>query len=256
MLNKLLLFSLLCLLSSCVSTRNLIYLRDLEGQNSYVEEIKNNIELKIQPDDVLSITVSSLNPEANMLFNSGVMPSAAGSTSSAVVRVPEGYLVDKNGEINFPVLGKIKLLGLTKEQATEKMTAEINKNVKNPIVNVKFLNFRITVIGEVNRPSSFTVPSEKISLLEALGLAGDMTVYGKRENVLIIREQSGKRTVNRVNLSSKSILNSPDFYLQQNDVVYVEPTKLKAVQGSSGVFYLSLVTTAATIISILTILLK
>jgi polysaccharide export outer membrane protein len=228
----------------------------LEGQSSYVEEIKNNIELKIQPDDVLSITVSSLNPEANMLFNNGVMPSAVGSTSAAVTRAPEGYLVDKNGEINFPVLGKVKLLGLTKEQATEKMTAEINKNVKNPIVNVKFLNFRITVIGEVNRPSSFTVPSERISLLEALGLAGDMTVYGKRENVLIIREQSGKRTVNRVNLSNKSILNSPDFYLQQNDVVYVEPAKLKAIQGSSGVFYLSLVTTATTIISILTLLLK
>jgi polysaccharide export outer membrane protein len=245
------------MLSSCVSTRNLIYLRDLEGQSSYIEEIKNKAELKIQPDDILSITVSSLNPEANMLFNSGVMPTSIGAAGATVAsRTPDGYLVDKNGEINFPVLGKVSLLGLTKEQATEKMTAEINKNVKNPIVNIKFLNFRVTVIGEVNRPSSFTVPGERINLLEAIGLAGDLTLYGKRENVLIIREQNSKRSVTRVNLSSKSVLSSPDFYLQQNDIVYVEPAKLKAVQGSSGVFYLSLVTTAASIVSILALLLR
>jgi polysaccharide export outer membrane protein len=255
MINKLLPLALLFLLSACGSTRNLVYFSDLNSASKFTEEIKNKVEPKIQPDDQLSIVVTSLNPESNMLFNSGVMPStnasAVGGTSTS--RANEGYLVDKNGFINFPVLGKVELAGLTKEQATTKMTAEITKNIKNPIVNIRFLNFRITVIGEVNRPSTFIVPSERINVLEAIGLAGDLTPYGKRENILIIREQNGVRTATRVDLASKNILNSPDFYLQQNDVLYIEPAKIKALQGGTGTFYLSLATASVSILSLLVV---
>lgn len=254
MINKLLSLALLLLLASCTSTRNLVYFKDLENTNNYTEEIRNKVNPRIQPDDQLSITVSSLNPESNVLFNSGVMPSTNGAAAgAATARTNEGYLVDKDGFINFPVLGKVQLGGLTKEQATAKMTAKIAENVKNPIVNIRFLNFRITVIGEVNKPSTFLVPSERVNLLEAIGLAGDLTPYGKRENVLIIREQGGVRSATRVNLGSRAVLNSPDFYLQQNDVVYVEPAKIKALQGGTGTFYLGLATASVSILSLLVI---
>ena len=178
----------------------------------------------IQPDDILTISVSSLNPESNVLFNNVILPTTANSGGViAATKVNEGYLVDKSGFINFPVIGKVMLAGLTKEQAIEKMTSEIKVHVKNPIVNVRFTNFKVTVIGEVFKPSTFTVPTEKINVLEALGLAGDMTAYAKRENVLIIREQQGVRKAARINLNDKDVLNSPYFYLQQNDIVYVEP---------------------------------
>lgn len=257
MINKLLSLAFLFLLASCTSTRNLVYFKDLEGTNNYTEEIRNKINPRIQPDDQLSITVSSLNPESNVLFNSGVMPSTNGAaTGGATARPNEGYLVDKEGFINFPVLGKVQLGGLTKEQATTKMTAKIAENIKNPIVNIRFLNFRITVIGEVNKPSTFLVPSERVNLLEAIGLAGDLTPFGKRENVLIIREQGGVRSATRVNLGSRAVLNSPDFYLQQNDVVYVEPAKIKALQGGTGTFYLGLATASVSILSLLVIFLR
>ena len=238
-------------LVSCSPTRNIVYLSDLKGVE-YSEEIKNKIDPKIQPDDVLSITVNSLNPESNLLFNSGVLQTL-GSTSSTLTttRASEGYLVNQKGAINFPVLGMVQLAGLSKEQATNKMTAEIMKSVKNPIVNIRFLNFKVTVIGEVVKPSTFTVPSDRLNVIEALGLAGDLTPYGKRENILIIREQNGIRSTSRVNLNSKDILNSPSFYLQQNDIVYVEPLKAKGVQTSTGVSYLPIISLVISTLSIL-----
>ena len=238
-------------LSSCSSTRNIVYLSDLKG-NEYSEEIKNRNDPKIQPDDILSITISSLNPESNLLFNTGVLqtPGTSGNIPTTSGK-SEGYLVDQKGAINFPVLGRVELAGLNKEQATEKMTVEIKKSVKNPIVNIRFLNFKVTVLGEVNKPSTFTVPSERLNVIEALGLAGDLTAYGRRENILIIREQNGIRSTSRVNLASKNILNSPSFYLQQNDIVYVEPVKARGLQTSTGLSYLPIVSLVISTLSIL-----
>lgn len=248
----------LTLLNSCAPTRNITYLSDLKGTAEYSEEIKNKTDSKIQPDDILSITVNSLNPESNVLFNNGVLQTIGGTgvTPTTSSRGSEGYLVDQKGTINFPVLGRVELAGLTKEQATNKMTDEIKKSVKNPIVNIRFLNFKVTVIGEVNRPSTYTVASERLSVIEALGLAGDLTPYGKRENILIIREQNGIRSTSRVNLTSTSILNSPSFYLQQNDIVYVEPVKTRALQTSVGLSYLSIASIVVSILSILLLALR
>jgi polysaccharide export outer membrane protein len=254
MTNRIFCLVIFVFFSSCAPTRNITYLNDLKGSTEYSEQIKNRTNARIQPDDVLSIVVSSLNPESNLLFNNGVLQTIGGTSGAptSTSRVNDGYLVDQKGNINFPVLGRVELAGLTKEQATDKMTDEIKKSVKNPIVNIRFLNFKVTVIGEVNKPSTFTVANERLNVIEALGMAGDMTAYGKRENILIIREQNGVRSISRVNLASKDILNSPSFYLQQNDIVYVEPIKTKALQSSAGLTYLS---GASLIVSILSIVL-
>ncbi|MHA6249624.1 polysaccharide biosynthesis/export family protein [Pontibacter sp. CAU 1760] len=244
------------LLNAC-SPRNLAYFSDMENQATYEEKIVNATEPHIQPYDLLSITVSSLNPEASALFNTGEARMAATSiTDFSTVRNAssnlsrEGYLVDKEGIISFPVLGAVQLGGLTKAEATKFLTAKLRDHLKEPIVNVRFLNYTITVVGEVNRPATFTIPAERINIIEALGMAGDMTAFGKRENVLVIREEKGVRQMARLNLNSKDFLNSPYFYLQQNDVVYVEPDRMKEVQASANTRTLSIIAAAASIISV------
>ncbi|WP_299823015.1 polysaccharide biosynthesis/export family protein [uncultured Pontibacter sp.] len=237
MMTRALLFLCLLLASSCAH-RNLTYLSDLEDEATHTESITNEVDPKIQSNDLLEITITSLSPESNILFNRGIIntggAAAAGGNNGGTTAMSEGYLVDKDGYITFPVLGRIKLAGLTKREATEALTAMLSSYARDPIVYLKFQNFKVTVIGEVKRPASFTVPSEKINIFEALGLAGDMTEYGKRENVLLMREQNGQRITTRVNLNSKDVLNSPYFYLQQNDIIYVEPDVVKAVQVSGG----------------------
>lgn len=224
----LIVFLAFSLLFSCSPKGNLVYFSDLSDTTAYTSQILNDIEPKIRVDDILGITVSTLNIESNALFNQGVTGTLSTDYMGNIKGTnSDGYLVDKNGYINYPVIGKIHVAGLTKEAATTVMRSKIAESVKDPIVNIRFLNFRISVIGEVLRPGSFIVPNEKINILEALGLAGDMTPFGRRENVLIIREVEGKRTMARLNLNEQTALNSPFFYLQQNDVVYVEPDKYK-----------------------------
>jgi polysaccharide export outer membrane protein len=227
------------MLSAC-SKQNLVYFSDMPKTPEQNSPIKNYVAPKIQPDDILSVSVSSLSAESNVLFNNVLLPTQ-GNTSVIADKINEGYLVDKNGFINFPVIGKIALSGLSKEEAQDKMTDLIKVHVKNPIVNIRFINFKVTVIGEVMKPASFTVPTEKINVLEALGLAGDMTTYGRRETVLVIREKGGIRTTSRLDLTSKDVLNSPYYYLQQNDIVYVEPdNKVKTASTNPGNRYIQI----------------
>lgn len=224
-------FFALIMFVSCKSSQNLIYFSDLK-EAEYTTKVQNRTKPRIQADDLLAINVSTLSPESNALFNSGVLQKAGTNTVATSTSNNENYLVDENGFINFPVIGQIQLAGLTKEEATEKLTVAINKFVRKPIVNVRFVDFKISVIGEVSRPSTYTVSTEKINLLQALALAGDLTVNGKRENVALIREKEGVRSVIRLNLNNKDMLNSPYFYLQQNDIVYVEPDRSKAAQAN------------------------
>ena len=221
----------------CKPSRDLVYFSDLKDEDINISlPIENIVTPTIQPDDLLSITVNSLSAESNMLFNQGVLGSLGSKvTEKQGARASEidGYLVDGEGFINFPVLGKIHLAGLTKDAATDTIQHILNrKYVKDPTVNIRFLNFKITLIGEVNNPSTVTILTEKVNILEALSLAGDMTAIGKRENVLIIREKDGHRKLIRVDLNDKSLLQSPDYFLQQNDIVYVEPDSFKAAQAS------------------------
>ena len=222
-------------LIGCAPQRDLVYFSNLDSDDVNETQVIENVVIPtIQPDDLLSIQVISLSAESNMLFNQGVVGSL-GSTVSDANRMQsrtssEGYLVDKDGYINFPVIGKIHLGGLTKDAATDTIENILDREyVKDPTVNIRFLNFKITLIGEVNTPSTVTILTEKVNIMEAISLAGDLTAIGKRENVLIIREKDGKRHLIRVDLNDKNLLNSPDYYLQQNDILYVEPDRNKQV---------------------------
>ncbi|MEJ5961960.1 polysaccharide biosynthesis/export family protein [Pedobacter immunditicola] len=233
------------LLSGCAK-RNLVYFSDLTSKNEITTKIMNDGVPKIIENDILSITVNSTSPESNVLF-----ASTTNNIGANGLYEREGYRVNSDGKIKFPVLGEIKVEGLNIVQAQSLIESELSKYVNNSVVNVKFLNFRVTVIGEVNTPSTFVVPNEKINLLEALGLAGDMTPYGKRENVLIIREVDGKRTMARVNLNKQNVLNSPYFYLKQNDVIYIEPDKTKSIEYSNSSNTMPLVVAAISAVAVL-----
>lgn len=224
---------ILLFLSSC-SSRNLIYFSDLPEMPVSTERIPKVLEPMIQPTDYLSVRVNTLNPETNVLFNSGVMSPIGSSTGSEGTGglSNEGYRVGNDGTINFPILGKVTLGGMTIDEATVKLTQLLENEAKNPIVNIKIINFKISVLGEVSNPNTFTVLTENINIMEAIGLAGDLTAYGKRENVLVIRVKEGVRTTARLDLNKKEIFSSPYFYLQQNDMVYVEPVKARAQQAS------------------------
>lgn len=237
----------LCVLffSACVPQRNLVYFSDLselaKDQISSAEA-----ELKIQKNDRLSISVNSLNPESNELFIKTTT-----RTNTEESRSVQSYPVDHQGMVTLPLSGSIKLEGLTIEDAQKLITQSLSQYMKSPIVEVQLLNFKVTVIGEVNQPASFTVNSTQLNLLEALGMAGDMTVYGKRENVLVIREINGMRSMVRLNLNKKDVFQSPYFHLKQNDIVYVEPDKSKEKEYSPNNRALPIITACISAVAVL-----
>jgi polysaccharide export outer membrane protein len=203
--------------------------------DSAIEKLGVNAGIVIQPKDVLSIVVSSQNPELAMGFNLPLLTFQAGSTQTASSYSQRllGYSVDVEGNIDFPILGKLKVAGLTRDQLSEmiKQTLIRENLIRDPIITTEFLNFKVSVIGEVRSPGTFTLDDDRVTILEALGRAGDLTIYSKRENVLVRREIDGIVSFHRVDLRSKVLLNSPVYYLQQNDVVYVEPNKTRAGQS-------------------------
>lgn len=217
-------------LVGCSDLKKVTYFNDLGAQESTPSSILQ--DPVIQQNDLLSITVSSLNPQASAIFNTPneSTPQTNQATAYGNNTLTVGYLVSLNGDIQFPVLGTIHVEGMTKTQLSKLLVKQLTdkKLLVDPIVTLRFLNYRVSVLGEVTRPGIYTTPSEKITILEALGMAGDITIYGKKDNVLLIREKSsGEKIVARLNLNSKSILTSPYYYLKSNDVVYVEPVKDK-----------------------------
>ena len=228
-----LLLGIVAFFCSCGNSKQLVLFNDL-NQASVQSQIEN-LEPVIQKNDLLSITVSSLNAEASQAFNiptnSTQITSFTNSTSTVA-----GYLVNQDGYIQFPVLGNIKASGLTKKQLKDNITKGLSdgKLLIDPNVNIRYLNYKVTVVGEVARPAVINVPNEKITLLEALGLAGDMTLFARRDNVLIIRETEGSKSFTRINLNSTEIFTSPYYYLKSNDIVYVEPNKKKLASVSNA----------------------
>lgn len=204
--------------TSCVPRERIVY---FQGDLESLEKLADEYAARIQPDDLLSITVFGRDMEATRIFNqeSNVGVSSGESRQS--------YLVDEEGNIEFPVLGKIKLGGLTRSEAILYMKGLLSRDIIDPGVSITITNYRITVLGEVGSPGTFSLENEKVTILEALGMAGDLTINGVRENVLVIREEGGQRNFHRVNLTTEEIFNSPVYYLSQNDVVYVEPNKNK-----------------------------
>jgi polysaccharide export outer membrane protein len=238
----LLLLLIVCTASvSCVNTKKFVYFNNV--QDTTLKNPDVNIEPVIQKNDLLNIAVTSLNPEASLVFNvpSQTMPVSSlsfamsgGMPAPSNGPQPLGYLVNSEGTIKFPVLGVVNAAGLTKKQLEQAITDSLTnkKLLVDPIVNVRFLNFRVTILGEVARPTTINVGNEKISILEALGLAGDLTIYGKRENVLLIREEGAVKKIHRINLNSENVLTSPYYYLKTNDIVYVEPNNARIASTS------------------------
>ena len=218
--------------TSCVNTKKTTYFNNVQAI-SYTPSAVDSGLIAIQKNDILSIVITSLSPEASAIFNTTNTTTTI-STTSGTYQSTGGYLVNSEGFIELPILGNIKVAGLTKKDLKEKITNILleKKLLLEPIVSVRQLNFEITVLGEVGRPSVITVPSEKVSLIKALGLAGDITIYGEKSNVTLIRESNGKRMVTHIDLNSADFLTSPYYYLHPNDVIYVESNKNKVASVS------------------------
>ena len=215
------------LLFSCASRKNIVYLQDIDSKASY-ESL--NYEPKLQPDDLLSIIVAAENPEVTVPFN---LPQLDGKNID-VSQEGKRYLIDYEGNIDFPVLGKVKLSGLTRPEAVKKMAAAVSEYIVNPSINIRILNFRVSVLGEVNKPGNYTVQSERVSVFDALGMAGDLTIYGKRSNILVIHESEGKKTYSRIDITNAAFMNTASYYLSQNDIVVVEPNRTRVNSSVIG----------------------
>ncbi|MEO6229425.1 MAG: polysaccharide biosynthesis/export family protein [Ferruginibacter sp.] len=226
---------------SCTSSKKILYFQDLKDTTAgSLHSAQINFENPIQKNDQLFITVGGSNPADLIVLNSanGLTP---GGTSVTANGVTTGYLVEADGMIKVPYVGKVEAEGLTRLQLESKLTELFKDYTKNPIVNVRFSNYNFSVLGEVRNSGRFPMPSERTTILEAISVAGDMTDLGKRENVLVIREVNGQREFARVNLLSKDIFKSPYFYLKTNDVVYVEAVKAKFISRTGIPQYLGIV---------------
>lgn len=228
-ITKLLILLLSMLLFSCASREKLVYL-----QNEFNAQNVTQFQTRIQPDDVLMIIISSENPEVAAPYNLKSVVLQSNSGESSQMQGTQTYIVDVEGNIEFPVLGKVKLGGLSKEEAVNYIKNLLKDHVKDAVVNLRILNYKISVLGEVTNPGTFSIPSERVTVLEALSKAGDLTIYGKRKNVLLIREENGVKSTYRIDLTKSDFVNSPYYYLAQNDVVYVEPNKTKINSSAVG----------------------
>ena len=218
-------------LASCGSRKDIVYFQDEPIEDGVLVSEPKPIIYK--PDDILTINVSALDPDTVKPFNLQVVSNNDANLMSANgQRQFQSYLIDYDGNIDFPVLGKLKVAGLNRSELTAMLVEKISEYAKNPIVNVRLSNFTITILGEVRNPGTFTIQDERITVLEALGLADDLTIFGKRKNVLLIREVDGKKKFAKIDLTSVNAVNSPVYYLQQNDVIYVEPNNAK-IRASS-----------------------
>lgn len=211
-------------ITSCSTKKDVVYFQNVKDFETMVDT--DSFQAKLKIGDIVSIYVSTLNPLVSKPYNLVI----EGGQGQMV-----DYLIDVDGNIDYPVLGKVKLLGLTVEEARQlfKKKFEDGQLLKDPVIIIRVLNFRVTIAGAVNRPGVYPVSGERVSILEALGLAGDLTIKGRRDNILVVRDFNGTKTYSRVDLTSKEVFNSPVYYLTQNDYVYVEPNNSE-ISGASG----------------------
>ena len=225
-------------LFSCSSAKQVSYFKDLDD-DGYMYTRGQSIAtahyqpLTVQPDDILQVVISTIDPQTNEAFKVDQEENTV--VNDDILNAPKetgGYRVDKNGDIELPVLGRFHVAGLTTEDIKDSVQVAAAKILRQPLVNVRLANFTVNVLGEVARPGTYVMSNEKASVLDALGLAGDMTIYGKRDNVMLMRKQNGvQKKVARFNLNNTQMLSSPYFYLRQGDVIYVEPTKAKVASS-------------------------
>lgn len=248
------------LFASCSSKtyRKINYLQDIQKDTAIV--LTKNTGIIVQPQDMISIVVSSRNPELSAMYNLvNISYQAGGETEGSYNRLL-GYVVNNEGDIDFPILGKLHVAGLNRWEVAQMVKNKLKETgqLKDPNVAVEFMNFRISVLGEVSRPGTYSISGDKINLLEALSMAGDLTIYGRRDRVKVVREQNGLRNIYVVDLRSSDLFTSPAFYLKQNDEIYVEPNSVRAGQSTinennfrSVGFWASISTTLFTIANII-----
>ena len=234
------------LFTGCMSSKKMVYFQESEAIK--LQKTLTNFQPQIQPGDLITIHVSANDPLSAETFNLYETTTMVGNPKL----LP--YQVDADGHINFPVLGKLKVAGFTTQQIGDQITQALTTYLVAPIVNVRLTNFKITVMGEVKTPGTYTIPNERITLVEALGLAGDLTIQARRNTVLLIRENNGTRNFVTVDLTNKALFNSPYYYLVQNDVLYVEPNKTKINSSAVGASTSVILSSLGILISLITLL--
>ena len=248
----------MCLLAlagvSCVTQKQMTYLSNAsqEAEDSINAHFRSQSEMIVRAGDALTIFVSALDQEAVVPYNLPMVVYAKPgeeqlSTSTAL----QYYIVDEAGDINFPVLGKLHVAGLSRNEVEAMVRRELEKHVLSPMVHVNMIGAKVSVLGEVNHPGQIPVTSGRITILDALAAAGDLTPYGRRDNVLVTREVDGKLQLARLNLRSTDIYTSPYYFLQQNDVVYVSPNKVRAVSSANASIWLSMISTALSAVTVI-----
>lgn len=229
------------LIASCAGPKRSVYFKDNTPQDPrvIVQKMDKVHEAIVQPDDILSVHISTissiLDNSPGNIFNDGGVPynvavsaGGGGSTGGGA----KGYLVDPQGYIDYPVIGKIKVAGLTIRQIKDLLTVKLKDYVKEPVAEVGIINYKVTVLGEIGRPGTVVAPNHKISIIDALAASGDIPISGRKDNILVIRETEGTREFARLNLNSRDLFKSPYYYLKQNDIIYIEPNSIRKQEGS------------------------
>ncbi len=235
-------YGVLCLLlTSCLSSKKITYFQPANpSMDEYVEQVAEAYTPRIKSEDILSITVSSLNRDANVMFNPMIENAYFGiQTVGTTAPLPiQGFTVDAAGDITLPMIGKMHVAGLKSSELSVQLTEKLQLYLESPTVTVRIANYTVSILGEVARPAMYTIPNERITIPEALALAGDMTMYGKRKNVLVIRETDGNRQYARIDLTKRDMFTSPYYYLRAGDILYVEPLPGRII-ASDRVYQLS-----------------
>ena len=224
------------MLSSCSVAKQVPYFQDIMS-DSILAIIPEPVPIRLAPEDKISILVNSRDPQLMMLFNLPVIQRYIGSDNPSLSSNSylTGYTLDGNGDIDFPVLGKIHLAGMTREEAAVHIKDQLVSNnlIKDPVVTIEYMNLTVSVLGEVNKPGRYSIDKDRVTIFDALSMAGDLTIYGLREHVTVMREENGEQKIYEVNLTSaQEVFASPVFYLKQNDFIYVEPNKMRANQAT------------------------
>ncbi|MGE0635318.1 MAG: polysaccharide biosynthesis/export family protein [Bacteroidia bacterium] len=236
--NRLWLLLFVVFFTSCITRKQITYFQDIPGSDTAKIAANSGLrtalyEPTIKPGDILNITVMSLSAESNALINYPFINQNVSAPDKTLTQSTPGFLVDNEGNIQVPMLGNIKVDGLTTTQIRGILMTNLERYLQSPTVSVRFSNFKITILGDVARPGVYPVPNERITILEALGISGDLSVYGLRKGVKLIREVNGENQIYKIDLTSKEVLNSPYMYLQPNDVIYVDPGGGKAANADN-----------------------
>lgn len=241
----------LMIFSSCGTRKSMVY---LQPDSTHINTVFEQYIPKIQKNDIVTIAVTAADPKVTAPFNPVSSLSGGAMNQNVDLALRPTYTVDNNGDVTLPLLGKVHIEGLTRIEAMEKLRIELSQYIKDPGVNMNFNNFRVSVLGEVAKPGSFIIPTERITVLEALGMAGDMTIRGVRHHVTLIREVDGKKSIHHLDLTKQETLNSPYYYLAQNDVIYVEPNKAQINNSKLGANTNIIISIAGLIITVISVL--